>query len=206
MRNLIIIISLILAAGNATAENYTIKMLNTKSININGKEMHKGDTFNEKAKINWSSDNQAMKVLSETNNLYVITPKLFKKTGVKSFSDFIATTKAATVRATDGFPVSVEDHKKLLSGDFILMDSISIKVGWKMDKSSYFIAKNKKNRVTLRIPHNDSSLIFTPEILGKAFENDSNLNLTVMYVEEAYNDATLITNDMNIVVVPMIDE
>lgn len=192
---------LLIGAGAIFAENYTIKMLNTASININGKQMHVGDSFDENAKINWASDKQAMKVLSDANVLYVITPKLFKQKEVRSFSDFIAATKAATVRASDGFLVSLDDHRSVFSGDFILLDSISIKVGWRIDDNSYFIAEG--NGVSFRIPHSNGCLIFTPNLFDGVASKDDSVKLTIRYVENEYNDTTLVTNTMNIIQVPL---
>lgn len=204
MRKFIFFMILLLTVGVVTAENYTIKMLNTTSVNIGGKEKHVGDTFNEKAKINWTSDRQAMKVLSESNKLYILTPKLFKQKGVKDFSDFIASTKAATVRATDGFPVSVEDHKLALSGDFILMDSLKLGIGWKVDDKSYFIIEKSETGLIKHVPHKDGHLIFTPDLFDNLTGTDNGTKFSVKYVEEEYNDSTLITNEMNIITVPTI--
>lgn len=206
MRNLLFVLLLLLAVGASNAENYTIKMLNTTSINIDGKLLHIGDAFNESAKINWSSDKQAMKVLSETNKIYIITPKLFKQMGVRKFSDFIATTKAATVRATEDFPVSVDDHRNVLSGDFVLMDSLSIKIGWKVDEKSYFIAEKNENEKAIRIPHRNGYLIFTPSLFGRSINEDNPFKITIKYVEEEYNETTLITNDMRLIIVPIVIE
>lgn len=110
------------------AENFTIKMLNTKTININGKELTVGDSFNEFAKIKWSSDDQAMKVLSESNELIVVANKLFKKLGVKDFSDFISSNKAATVRSSNQLPVTIEDYMDIFNRNFVLMDKIHIPI------------------------------------------------------------------------------
>lgn len=203
MRNLLFVLLLIIIVGATNAENFTIKMLNTETINIDGQNMHVGDVFNEKAKINWSSDKQAMKVLSETNVLYVLTPKLFKLKGNRDFSDFIAATKAATVRATDGFPVSVEDHRNIMSDNFVLLDSLYIKIGWKIDKKSYFLAENIETGAITKIPLNDGYLIFKPDMFGKLKSNDGEMKLLITYVEEEFNDTTLVTNEMNIIVVPL---
>ena len=80
----ILIMTLLLAVVQAvSATTFVIKVLNTPSITINGKELKVGDRFDENAVISWKSESQAMKVLSEDNNVYVFTPKIFSKYHVK---------------------------------------------------------------------------------------------------------------------------
>lgn len=185
------------------AENYTIKMLNTNTININGKELTVGDSFNEFAKIKWSSDNQAMKVLSESNELIVVANKLFKKLGVKDFSDFISSNKAATVRSSNELPVTIEDYMDIFNGNFVLIDKIHIPISWKVDSLSFFTAEAKINGdiISKKIPHVKNELVIMPEFVRSFTENDS-VQFTIRYVEKGYNDSTLITSGMNIYIAP----
>ncbi len=202
----ILIMTLLLAVVQAvSATTFVIKVLNTPSITINGKELKVGDRFDENAVISWKSESQAMKVLSEDNNVYVFTPKIFSKYHVKNFKDYLTSVKTMAVR-NDGenFPVSVEDHRAIFEGSFVLMDSLSFNVGWKVDDNSYFEAttNNLDNNFSFVIPCIGNELIITKENLASLSDNVDSISLIIRYVETEYNESVLITESMNLELVP----
>ena len=69
-----------------SAMNYQIKVLNTPTITINGKELKVGDRFDDQAIITWSKESQAMRVLSDDNRVYTLSAKLCKEIKAKKFS------------------------------------------------------------------------------------------------------------------------
>lgn len=187
-------------------KNLEIKMLNTPSITIGGKKLKVGDKFDENSNISWSSDKQAMKVLSEDNKLYVLTPKLFTKYNISNFSDYITSVKPTFVRYDgENFPISLEDHKRIFEQDYVLLDSLLVKVGWKVDEDSYFIIKNKKDnkKGSLKIPYDAGFLILKREFFSDSLDEDMELELSVEYIETQYNDSTLITDKMVLHILPV---
>ena len=57
------LISLLLfIASSAFADDYKILYLSTETIKIGGKTLRKGDTFNDKAVIEWSLQSQSMRI------------------------------------------------------------------------------------------------------------------------------------------------
>lgn len=57
------LISLLLfIASSAFADDYKILYLSTETIKIGGKTLRKGDTFNDKAVIEWTLQSQSMRI------------------------------------------------------------------------------------------------------------------------------------------------
>ena len=179
-----------------------IKQLNTSTIYIGGKTLKVGDKFDSKAKINWKSDNQAMKVIDENNNLYVISPKLFSKYKAKTFSDFISYTKSTYVRSTKA-PFSLDDHRENFENLFILMDELSIRVGWPVNDLSYFTAQwSEKGQVkNCKLPYNEGYVLLNRDLFDDEI-NDS-INLSIKYIEENSDTSTVITDQMYIYLLPL---
>lgn len=203
------IVSLLLMAVcllTAGAETYQIKVLNTPTINIDGKELKVGDSFDSSATINWSSDRQAMKVLSDKNKVYVMSGNLMAKNKVRTFSDYLTTVKSTSVR-NDGenFPVTVADHRAIFENDFVLLDSISIKVGWRTNESSYFEARTTnlgENDFSFIIPSDGDMLILSREHFSGLTSNGGDITLSIKYIEKEYNDITDITDSMTVNIMP----
>ncbi len=207
MKRIFIITLLLALAEMVHARTFEIKVLNTPSININGKELKVGNSFEETAQINWSSDKQAMKVLSDDNKIFVISKNLLTKYKAKNFSDYITSVKSATVR-NDGenLPVSVEDHRAIFEGDFVLMDYITFNVGWKIDEFSFFEGMTNnlgEGNITFIMNTIDGKILISREILNILPKGCDTVSLTVRYIEKEYNDTTLITDKMNIEIVPL---
>lgn len=93
---IIALIVLFMAMGmSMRAEQYTIVFLNTPGINVGGKYLKQGDSFDNKENIYWSkNDKQLMKVKDERGKMYKITRRAFlsyekKGVSIKSLSDFL---------------------------------------------------------------------------------------------------------------------
>lgn len=190
----------------AYGRTFEIKVLNTPTITIDDKECGVGDKFGENAKISWAADNQAMKVLSDDNKIYVMSPKIWQKYKVKDFKDFLVTVKNASVR-NDGeeFPVSVSDHRLLFEDDFLLLDPIRVRVGWRVDDTCYFEATTNNlgdDNFTIIMPYDEHQVIITRDMLGSTPADVDTLSLTVRYVENDIDETTLITDAMTIYIMP----
>lgn len=208
MKRILSVIFCALSMIIATARTFEIKVLNTPTINIGGKDLKVGNHFDEHAIINWSSDKQAIKVLSDDNKVYVISKGLFSKNDSKTFADYITSIKSATVR-NDGenFPITVDDHRAILEGNFVLLDSIQVKVGWRTNESSYFeafINNVGQNDFSFIIPSHENILTISRLDIPKLPSDCGSITLTVKYVEKEYDDTTEITDSMIIEVVPII--
>lgn len=207
MKTILSVICLTFSMMIANARTFEIKVLNTPTINIGGKDLTVGKRFSDKAIIKWSSNKQAMKVLSDDNKIYVLSKGLFAKHNSKTFADYITSVKSATVR-NDGenCPVTVEDHNAILEGDFVLLDSIDIQVGWTTDDYSYFEATTTnlgENNVSFIIPAKDNVLTINRDIIPLLPSDCSYVILSIDYIENEYGVSTTITDSMNIEIVPL---
>lgn len=184
-----------------------IKLLNTPNIMIDGKEHLVGDKFDERATIKWAHEKQAMKVLSEDNKLYVLSPGLFTKYRTKSFADYVTNVKSTFVRnAGSAFPVSVDDHEELFENDFVLMDSIVINVGWKVDENSFFEARTTNlgdDNFSFVIPVTENGLVLDRTLFSRVPDHCGIVQISVQYVEKQYGETTPLTDSMTVEIVPI---
>lgn len=100
---------------------YKILLLNTPSITIDNKEAKVGDWFDDECEITWSNDNQAMKVISEDNHRYTVSPSAYKKAKAKKFKDYILDVKPMAHRGVSSISERLEDIQYY---GCLLMDSI----------------------------------------------------------------------------------
>lgn len=207
MKKFLALFFFVLSLTVANARTFEIKVINTPTINIGGKNLKVGNTFDEKAPIVWSSDHQAMKVVSDDNNVYVLSNKLLSKHKAKSFADYITSVKSATVR-NDGenFPVTVDDHRAILENDFVLLDTISVRVGWRTNESSYFEATTTNlgdQNFSFIISSQDNVLTISRDSFPMLSSDFSEIILSIKYVEKEYGETTPITDSMIIEITPL---
>lgn len=206
MQRILAITLLLVIVQAISGKTFEIKVLNTPSITIDGKELKVGNHFDENAKISWRSDSQAMKVLSDDNHIYVISPKIFAKYHVKTFIDYLTSVKSVTVRTgwTD-FPTTTDDHRAIFEGCFVLLDSLSFNVGWTVDDNSYFEATTNDlgaEKLSFKIPYNGKELFITKELFDSLPDSISSISLTVKYIESEFGESTVITDSLDIELVP----
>ena len=207
MRNLLTLLFIVFALAITNAKTFEIKILNTPTINIGGKNLKIGDKFDDKAQIAWSSDKQAMKVLSDDNKIYVLSNKLLNKYKAKTFADYITSVKSATVR-NDGknFPITVADHRAIFESDFVLLDSISIIVGWRTNDSSYFEATTTNlgdKNFSFIIPSKGNVLTISNDVFTQLPADTTYVILSIDYIEKEYGETTPITDSTKIEIVPL---
>lgn len=182
------------------SEKLEIKAMNTPYITIGGKKLKVGDKFDSREKITWSSDNQAMKVLSQEKKWYILTKKDFAK---KDISNFISYKKATYVRELP--PITLEDHKNIFEGHFGLLDSLLFEVGWKVNDDSYFIIEYEKDgqKNSIILPYDNGSLVLNRNLFTDSADEYKELQLSVKYIEKKSNDTTLITDRMFLDIFPI---
>lgn len=207
MKNFLSLFLLAVSVLFANGRTFEIKVLNTPTINIGNKNLKVGDIFDENDTIFWASNKQAMKALSDDNKLYIFSNKLYQKLNVKSFSDYITSVESTSVRAAGGdLPISLDDHKASFEGDFVLLDSISVTVGWKSDENTFFVAKTTnlgENNFMFIIPCDKNTLTIDREICSQLPPDCDFVRLSIGYYEREYNEFTLITDSMNVEIVPI---
>lgn len=207
MKNFLTLFLLAVSVLFANGRTFEVKVLNTPTINIGDKNLKVGNLFDENDTIFWSSDNQAMKVLSDDNKVYILSHKLFDKLNVKSFADYITSVESTSVRAAgEDLPISLDDHKANFEGDFVLLDSISVIVGWKSNENSFFVAKTTNlgdSNFMFIIPCDKNTLTIDREICSQLPPDCDFVRLSIGYFEREYNEFTHITDSMNIEIVPI---
>lgn len=205
-------------------ETYKILLINTPSINIDGKRHVVGDCFGENASIEWSSDKQAMKLLhTGTGKQSVVVAKKYKETHSKSLASYFVqskrlsssniTTKMGDIASLliqnkklstrEGKILNVAELRQALTDTFYLMDSIHIETPLVTDSLHFFFVaySYQGERINKRILCEEGTFTLTPEIFSidgnpvTPFETD----LQVYYWNRQKEECLLLTEGMHIV-------
>ena len=179
-----------------------ILFLNTPTINIGGKKLKVGDTFDDAAMIKWQSAKQAMKVQNLTTKKQQLIAAR-QAQGTKSLKDFFSKTNHLSTRG-DGL-MGVEGLEEYLNNTFYLLDSITIKSMLETNESSYFIAtfliENKQKKV--KLSGNSESFTIDKTILNgiEAANMPDEIHVNIYYHDDGETEDELISDKM--IVVPI---
>jgi hypothetical protein len=207
MKTIFKILPALLFIFSASAENYRILNLNTGTIGIGEKVCRVGDSFDSNEVIHWDPKVplQAMKVDIAGRGQRYLHQKEFKKYNCKTLADFLLQSKNLSRRE---MPLSSErDHIEYLEGQvFMVADTIKISSSWRVDDNNYFeLSYDRQGEwVKTRLTTDDQmNLLITADLFDHpTLQPDGIIRCTVRYVEEAYNESTLLTDNMQVILVP----
>ena len=155
-----IILALILSLGIAfpgLGMKYKILLLNTPTITIDNRQSKVGDWFDDESVIKWENERQAMKVMSEDNHRYTVSPTSYKESGAKKFKDYITFVKPMAHRGMSNLK---EELAERLEGYHVLLDEIEFDLSdIELPTDAIFTAKhvydnNSMNEVNLKLMDN----------------------------------------------------
>lgn len=184
---------------------YRIVFLNTPSILIGGKSLKAGDTFSPDAPIKWNSPRQAMKVVDmASKSQRLIVAEQYEKSECNNLKSFISQTKHLSSR--NGAPTNPVELRALLDGHFYLTDTLKVATAMPTDKNrffyiSYSYAGEDINKI---IENRDGTFFITPDIFtidGKPIP-PFDATLSVYYLDQSNEKVTLITDSMQITLIP----
>lgn len=204
MKKILILLLIAIVAIGANARTFTILELNTPVINIGGVDLKVGDTFDHRKHISWKSARQAMRVRTDNNKVLVISPTLFAKYKAKEFSDFLAIVEPMITRA-GSTPLTEDEHRRVFEGDHVLLDSLTFDVGWKMDDSSFFYATftdTKGQEYKVPLAYEGHTVIIPRQLFEDIPVKDDSVAITIHYHESEPDEDTVITDAMNVIIVP----
>ncbi len=184
----------------AVGEPVKILFLNTPTINIGGKNLKVGDTFDDAATINWQSSKQAMKVQNlTTKKQQIIAARQAQK--AKSLKDFFSKTNHLSTRG-DGL-MGIEGLEEYLNNTFYLLDPITIKSMLETNENSYFIATLHIGDMQQKVKLSGNSESFTIDktILDGIEETNlpDEIHVSIYYHEDGEAEDELISDKMIIV-------
>ncbi len=189
------------------AETYTIKKLNTPTIRINGTDMKVGDKFTDGAVVQWSSGTQAMRVLSDKND--VLDLRAGGATKPARMRTIVAGQSRLSSRAAC---TSAADHRQAFEGENAsgheLLDTITITSGWRLDDSSFFEASipTRSGKRVVRLPHNDNGQVFITRSLFPAdtamSDKEQTFTIEIRYFNGRKNEYRPITSGAAIKILP----
>lgn len=204
IKKLSILFCFVLMAMVTSAMQYQIKVLNTPTITINGKELKVGDWFDDQAIITWSKESQAMRVLSEDNRVYTLSAKLCKEIKTKKFSDFILYTKPLAARGNDSLTLK-EALEEKFDNNFIMLDEIVIDLsGVELPKNLtlYFTIKNNEDKKGKFIISKSTAKL-KREVINKLNLNDANKLSLNVYIQVGQDEPILVTAHMDVEILPL---
>lgn len=188
--------TLIVTLTAAHSASYTIKFLNTPSLIVNGTAKNVGDTFDDNDVITWTNANQAAKVISDQNKIFVISASAYKKSHARSVKDFIAGYKSMSTRGD--YPTTVADHTEMMTGTYELLDTIEFPSSWSQDSQSFFALVDSDGHTKALSAH-DGNIILTRADVGI---DSGEAIIRVVYVEKEYADTTHITDNLHLIILP----
>lgn len=177
-----------------------ILFLNTPTINIGGKNLKVGDTFDDAATIKWQSAKQAMKVQNlTTKKQQVIAAR--QAQGSQSLKDFFSKTNHLSTRG-DGL-MGIEGLEEYLNNTFYLLDPITIKSMLETTESSYFKASFQVGSEQKSVKLSGDSESFTiDDTIFNGVDRSSlpeEVHVSIYYHEDGEAEDELISDKMILV-------
>ena len=124
---------LLLVACCAFADRYKVLYLNSSDIRIANKTAAVGSIFDDRETINWTSDQQAMKVVNlNTNRVMVFAAKALKKKKASSLYEYLTGNKHLSTRSLS--PRNREEWQ--LDTTLYLLDTLYLHVPSKRQQSA----------------------------------------------------------------------
>ena len=147
------------------AETYKVLFANSNHIKVGKHYIKKGDVINEKDKILWSSEREALKVVSLSSGRIVVLPaKELQRNDSKSISDFFRKTKRLSTRSFRIMPPTASDSTYYLLDTLLLRASKALRPD---EKVQALIHLNDETITTpLSITSDGRQFILTPNIYG----------------------------------------
>lgn len=187
------------------AKEYQIIRMNGNNVVIGGRTFKPGNIYSGKiVNINWDKSDATAFVVQEKGSGKQIK---YSKVSPKKSSN--KTTKKLSGRDLN---TSLMDHKKSLEEDsLVLLDSAIFNTTWKSDSLRFFELSYSLNEklYSKKLLSDKSRIIITREMFPiECISNKSETTITckVEYVELDYNERTLITDKLNLIIVPKIDQ
>ena len=109
----------------ASGQQLKIKRINTPNVNINGKLLKVGDSFNKQDVINWANDKQALIAQDGAGKMYRLSASQAKGQKGFSFEKLLGLQKSYMHLSTRGMGDDVEDDVEVYR-EYIIEDSVEI--------------------------------------------------------------------------------
>lgn len=105
----------------ASGQQLKIKRINTPNVNINGKLLKVGDSFNKQDVINWANDKQALIAQDGAGKMYRLSASVVKGQKGFSFEKLLGLQKSYMHLSTRDLEDDVEVYR-----EYIIEDSVEI--------------------------------------------------------------------------------
>lgn len=136
----------------ASGQQFKIKRINTPNVNINGKLLKVGDSFNKQDVINWANDKQALIAQDGTGKMYRLSASAVKGQKGFSFEKLLGLQKSYMHLSTRDVGDDV-----VVYGEYIIEDSVEIPTTTSPDDEGDFV-------VVLAYVDNDVANIYKPAL------------------------------------------
>ena len=166
-KRIVLMLAIMMIASFVYADRYKVLYVNATGIKIDKKNVVVGNEFSDKDIIEWTDDQQAMKVVNlNTNRIVVLAAKALKKKNVSSLYDYLTSTKHLSTRDMKKKRMLEEWQ---LDSTLYLMDTLYISMPQRQSKS--VVAKVIVRQETVKeipLSHNGQYYILTRSIYGNS--------------------------------------
>lgn len=184
------------------AKTYRIAFLTTPSIEIGGKSLKTGDSFDSGETISWASPRQAMKVVDSSTGLQTLmVGEKAQKSKSSNLEDYLVNNKRMSSR--DGIPDNILTLKTFLEKEtHFLIDTLEVATSIPTDSDRFFyVSYNYNNEeINKRIANDNGHFLITPDIFtidGKPTP-PRDVTLSLFYFDKTKQRVSLVTDKFSV--------
>lgn len=200
-------IAFIFCIGLATAsqaKTYRIARLTTPTIEIGGKTVKTGDTFDSNDHISWKSPRQAMKVIDVATGLQtLLVGEKADASKSSNLEEYLIKNRRMSSR--DGMPDNLLTLKSMLDKEkHFLIDTLEVATSVPTDNRHFFYVSYNHNgeEINKLIPNDNGHFFITSEIFtidGKPIP-PFDVRLSLFYIDETIQRLSLVTDKFDLYV------
>lgn len=204
MKRIYLLLLILLLTSAYAYSSFRVLWVNAPDICIQGRTIAPGDTLASMTRLSDLKGRQVIKVLDlEDGRTKVITGHEYVKSKASSIGEFIHRTKTLSTRGEMGDIVSLRNY---LTDDFCLLDTIAIHTTFPTDSQRFFFISYTYDgeNINKRIENENGTFIITPSIFtidGQSI-TPFDARLSVFYHNGPKNEISLITDAMDILIIP----
>ena len=177
-KRLTFLVAILMVVCHISADDYKVLYVSSPDIKIKNKTIAVGDVFTDNDKIEWTNDQQVMRVINlKTNRVIVFKAKTSKKKESTSLFEHLTDTDHLSTRSIPPVDNSKKDNKTTVKqqkdSTYYLRDTLYIKRPYINDhKVVASIVDEKRKAIDIPISEDGKSYVITKEI----FNNQVPLN------------------------------
>lgn len=195
------------ADNTPKVEMYRVLAMNNGDILINGKKVRVGMVFDDKAKVTWSKEKQAMRVFNmRTKRQFLMVSYSLKQNNLTAY-EILTSNRHLSTHESENKKTSFFSNLKLLFEDqYSLMDSIMISTDMPFDDNHYLLATYKYGdaQISKKLDYKDGHIIIDRTLFNIEDEHlePRDIFITIEYKDEERGMMAFVKSDIELLIIP----